>query len=270
MAKDIILNNGYKIPDIGYGTWLIRNEDAKECVLNALKVGYRHIDSAQAYGNEEGVGKGIKESGLPREEIYITSKVQAEIKDYKKAKYSIDESLKKLDSGYIDLMLIHCPTPWREYSYEGGYRYEKENIEVYKAMEEAVDSGKIRSIGVSNFNIDDLKNILNNCRIKPVVNQIQIHIGCTNIELIDFCESVGVKVEAYSPIGHGRILENKIINDMAKKYNVSVPQLCIKYTLQLGTITLPKAKSYNHMIENLKLDFEISSDDMETLKKYSL
>lgn len=268
--ETLTLNNGKTIPVVGYGTWLIKEEIAEDCVYNALKVGYRHIDSAQAYGNECGVGRGIRKSGLNRKEVYVTSKVQAEIKEYQKAKESIEESLKRLDIGYIDLMLIHCPMPWNEYSYEGGYRYEKENREVYKALEEAYEEGKIASIGVSNFNIDDLKNILNNCKVKPVVNQIPVHIGYTNMELINFCHENGILIESYSPIAHGRILENEGIKKVADKYHVSVAQLCIKYTVQLGTITLPKATSLEHMKDNLELDFVISDEDMDYLKAFKL
>ena len=262
----IKLNTGAFIPTIGYGTWLINNDVAKECVSNALKAGYYHIDSAKAYGNEDNVGNAIKESNLDRSFIYLTTKVPAERKTVESAKEAIDESLELLKTHYIDLMLIHCPMPWNEYRIEGGYRYEKENVEVYKLLEEYYYNGKIISIGVSNFNIDDLKNILANCRVKPAVNQIPVHIGNTNMELINFCLENDIQVEAYSPLAHGRILNHPEVIKIAKKYKVSVPQLCIKYTLQLGCISLPKASSLEHMKENLKLDFTISYEDMEFLK----
>ena len=159
--KEFVLHNGVKAPALAYGTWLIKNENAANCVKMALEAGYRHIDTAQAYGNEEGVGQGIRESGLKREEVFITSKVKAELKSYAKAKASIDESLKKLGVDYIDLMLIHCPQPWA--LFRGPFRYFKQNIQVWKAMEEAYKDGKIRAIGVSNFLVDDLENIINNC-----------------------------------------------------------------------------------------------------------
>ena len=263
--KEFTLNNGVKVPALAYGTWLIEDENAAKCVKMALEAGYRHIDTAQAYGNEEGVGQGIKESGLKREEVFITSKVQAEFKTYKKTKKSIDESLKKLGVDYIDLMLIHCPQPWM--LFRSKFRYFKQNVEVWKAMEDAYKEGKVRAIGVSNFLVDDLENIINNCEIKPMVNQILLHIGDTPVDVIKFCQENDIVVEAYSPIAHGKALNNKTIQAMADKYKVSVPQLCIKYTLQLDTISIPKASSKEHIEDNMKLDFEIKEEDMVELMK---
>ena len=263
--KEFVLHNGVKAPALAYGTWLIKNENAANCVKMALDAGYRHIDTAQAYGNEEGVGEGIRLSGLKREEIFITSKVKAEIKSYKKAKQSIEDSLKRLEVDYIDLMLIHCPQPWA--LFRSPFRYFKQNREVWRAMEEAYKEGKLRAIGVSNFLIDDLENIINNCEIKPMANQILLHIGETPVDVIKYCQENDIVVEAYSPIAHGRALKNDAIAEMAKKYNVSIPQLCIKYTLQLNTISIPKASSKEHIEDNMKLDFEISEEDMIELMK---
>ena len=257
--------NGVEAPTLAYGTWLIKDSDAANCVKLALKHGYRHIDTAQAYGNEVGVGKGIKESGLKREEIFVTTKVQAEHKTYEKAKASIDESLEKLGLDYIDLILIHCPQPWMEF--RGKKRYFQENIEVWKALEEAYKEGKVRAIGVSNFLVDDLENIINNCEIKPMANQILLHIGNTPLDITKFCQENDIVVEAYSPIAHGAALKDKTIKEYAEKYNVSVPQLCIKYTLQLNTISIPKASSEEHIKSNTELDFEISDEDMNELLK---
>ena len=265
MNNIIRLYNGVETPVLAYGTWLIKNENAAECVKTALELGYRHIDTAQAYGNEIGVGEGIRESGLKREDIFVTTKVQAEIKSYKKAKKSIDESLKKLGLDYIDLILIHCPQPW--IVFRGPKKYYKENVQVWKALEEAYKEGKVRAIGVSNFDQKDLQNIFDNCEIKPMVNQILCHIGSTPINVIKFCQENDVVVESYSPLAHGAILKNKQINDMAEKLNVSLPQLCIKYTLQLNTISIPKASSRSHIEANMKLDFEISDEDMMELLK---
>ena len=263
--KEFVLHNGIKAPALAYGTWLIKNENAANCVKMALEAGYRHIDTAQAYGNEEGVGEGIRLSGLKREEIFITSKVKAEIKSYKKAKQSIEDSLKRLGVDYIDLMLIHCPQPWA--LFRSPFRYFKQNREVWRALEEAYKEGKLKAIGVSNFLIDDLENIINNCEIKPMANQILLHIGETPVDVIKFCQENDIVVEAYSPIAHGRALKNDAIAEMAKKYNVSIPQLCIKYTLQLDTISIPKASSKEHIEDNMKLDFEISEEDMIELMK---
>ena len=263
--KDFTLTNGNKVPALAYGTWLIKNENAKNCVLMALEAGYRHIDTAQAYGNEVGVGEGLKASGLKREDIYVTTKVQAEHKTYKKAKKSIDESLKKLGLDYVDLILIHCPQPW--ILFRSKRRFFKENIQVWKALEEAYKEGKVKAIGVSNFLVDDLENIMNNCEIKPMVNQILCHIGNTPVDVIKFCQENDIVVESYSPIAHGAALNDATIKAMADKYGVSIAQLCIKYTLQLDTISIPKASSKEHIEDNAKLDFEISQDDMVELMK---
>ncbi len=261
----LTLSNGVRIPIIGLGTWLMPNKDAPEIIKNAIEIGYIHIDTAQAYENEKGVGLGIKMSNIDRKDIFIQTKVKAEIKNYDEAVKSIEQSLIDLGVDYIDLMIIHCPQPWDLYG--SGYRYEKENLQVWKALCEYYNKGKIKSIGVSNFSIHDLKNIMDNSSIKPMVNQIEVHIGETNLDLINFCKENGIVVEAYSPIAHGRLLSNKTIIDMANKYHVSVPQLCIKYTLQLGLVSLPKASSVPHLKDNIDLDFSITEEDMNILKQ---
>lgn len=258
------LSNGKKIPVLGLGTWFIDDDKVAAAVVSAVKIGYRHIDTAQAYGNERGVGIGIKACGIPREELFITSKVAAEAKTYDTAAKSIDETLNKMGLPYIDLMLIHSPQPWAEW--RDDKRYFEENIQVWKALEDAYMAGKVKAIGVSNFLVDDLENLLANCKIKPMVNQLLIHIGNTPTALIEFCQKQNIVVEAYSPIAHGEALKNETIVAMAQKYEVSVPQLCIKYVLNLGTVALPKTANAEHMQNNASLDFEISDEDMETLK----
>ena len=259
------LSNGVIAPALAFGTWLIPNDKAANCVRMALEAGYRHIDTAQAYGNEEGVGQGIRESGLKREDIFVTTKVQAEYKSYRKAKKSINDSLKRLGLDYVDLILIHCPQPWA--LFRGRRRFFKENVEVWRALEDAYKEGKVRSIGVSNFLNDDMQNIFDHCSIKPMVNQILCHIGNTPIDVIKFDQENDVVVESYSPIAHGAALKNDAIANMAKKYNVSIAQLCIKYTLQLDTISIPKASSKEHIEDNAKLNFEIKEEDMIELIK---
>lgn len=258
------LSNGKKIPVLGLGTWFIDDDKVAAAVVSAVKIGYRHIDTAQAYGNERGVGIGIKACGIPREELFITSKVAAEAKTYDTAAKSIDETLDKMELSYIDLMLIHSPQPWAEW--RDGKRYFEENIQVWKALEDAYTAGKVKAIGVSNFLIDDLENLIAHCEIKPMVNQLLIHIGNTPMELINFCKQQNIVVEAYSPIAHGEALKNETIVAMAQQYGVSVPQLCIKYVLNLGTVALPKTSNVEHMQNNASLDFEISEEDMEALK----
>lgn len=262
------LNNGKKIPKLGLGTWLIDNEKVVDIVKTAIEVGYRHIDTAQAYENEEGIGKAIRESGIAREKIFVTSKIAAEAKTYDEAYNSILESLQKLGLAYLDLMIIHSPEPWAEF--RGDKKYFEENKEVWRALETAYKEGKVKAIGVSNFLKDDLENILSSCEIKPMINQILTHISNTKIELIDFCKKNDILVEAYSPIAHGSALNNEAIIKMAEKYNVSVAQLCIKYILELGLVALPKASTREHIIDNSKVDFDISEDDMKSLKNMNV
>ena len=263
LQETYTLSNGVAIPKLGLGTWLIPDNEAAAAVEAAIDLGYKHIDTAQAYGNERGVGEGIRAAGISREQIFVTTKVAAENKTYQSAAASIDESLQKLGMDYADLIIIHCPQPWAEF--RGAKRYFAENKRVWKALEEAYEAGKVRSIGVSNFLVDDLQNILEDCRIKPMVNQILLHIGETPKDLLDFCKEQDIIVEAYSPIAHGQALKNEQIAKVAKKYGVTIPQMCIQYTLQLGTVSLPKSSNPEHIKSNVQLDFTISDEDMITL-----
>lgn len=262
------LNNGKDIPNIGLGTWMIKNKLAAEAVKEAIKAGYRHIDSARVYFNEKGVGEGIRQCGLKREEVFVTSKVYQGHKTYLKAMKAIDHSLRRMGLDYIDLMLIHWPKPI--FSLHSKKTYFKENLDVWRAFEDAYHAGKLKAIGVSNFSIDDLENLIKHTNIKPMVNQIKIHIGHTPMALITYCQQHGIVVEAYSPIARGRAMQHKEIVDMAKKYHVSVPQLCIRYTLDLGVVTLPKTGNPHHMKDNLDVDFVISDDDLKRLKEMTL
>ena len=257
------LANDITIPKLGLGTWFIDDDQAAGAVRAAIKIGYRNIDTAQAYGNERGVGEGVRTSGVSREELFVSTKLAAETKDYDGAVAAIDESLAKLDIRYIDLMLIHAPQPWDDFR---GGDYAEGNRQAWRALEKAHEAGKIRAIGVSNFLQSDLENILEHGTVTPHVNQLLVHAGNTPSELIKFCHSKGILVEAYSPIAHGEILDNAQVQAMAQKYGVSVPQLCIRYTLQLGTVSLPKTANPDHMRSNAQVDFEISEADMDVLK----
>ena len=259
------LSNGVEIPKVGLGTWFIADDVVSNAICEAIKIGYRHIDTAQAYGNEVGIGLGIKTSGISRDEIFVTSKIAAEAKDYDSATKAIDESLRKLGLAYIDLMLIHSPQPWSDFR---GGNYNEGNQEAWRALEDAYKAGKLRSIGVSNFNIEDLENIFESCSIKPMVNQLLVHIGNTPVELINHCNKHHILVEAYSPVAHGQLLKSAEIAAIAEKYNVSLAQLCIKYCLQIGTLPIPKTANVQHMMENITLDFDITSNDMEKLKTF--
>lgn len=263
--KDLTLSNGVKIPQMALGTWFIDDDKAAEAVENAVKIGYRHFDTAQAYGNERGVGEGIRNSDVPREELFVTSKVAAENKSYESAAKSIDESLQKMGLDYIDMMIIHSPQPWKEVN-QSDNRYFAENREVWRAMTDAYKAGKLRAIGVSNFLKKDIDNLYDWAEVKPMVNQVLCHISNTPLDLIEYCQSKDIVVEAYAPIAHGEALKNEQIVSMAKKYNVTVAQLCIRYDLQLNTIVLPKTANPEHMKSNADVDFEISDEDMEILK----
>lgn len=257
------LANGVKIPKLGLGTWFIDDDKAAEAVRAAIEIGYRNIDTAQAYGNERGVGEGVRTSGISRDELFVSTKLAAEIKDYGGAVAAIDGSLEKLGLDYVDLMLIHSPQPWDDFR---GGDYAQGNREAWRALEEAHEAGKIRSIGVSNFQQHDIENILSTSTVTPHVNQLLVHAGNTPSELLSYCEERGMLVEAYSPIAHGAMLDNAEVEALAEKYGVSVPQLCIRYTLQLGTVSLPKTANPEHMRSNAEVDFEISESDMVALR----
>ena len=261
------LSNGVNIPKLGLGTWMIDDTRASEVVRQAVSIGYRHIDTAQAYQNEVGVGIGIHNCGVPRGDIFVTSKVAAEAKSYETAATSITTSLEKTGLDYIDMMLIHSPQPWAEW--RGEKPYYDENKDVWRALEDAYKAGHLKAIGVSNFLVDDLENVLAGCAIKPMVNQILTHVGNTPMELIRFCQENGILVEAYSPIAHGEVLKNEQIAAMAAKYRVSVAQLCIKYVLELGAVALPKTTNPAHMHDNALLGFTLSEEDMERLKAFT-
>lgn len=258
------LPNGVAIPELALGTWMIEDDVAAAAVKAALDIGYRHIDTAQAYGNERGVGEGVRTSGIPREEIFVQSKLAAEIKDYEGAKAAIDQSLETMGLDYIDLFIIHSPKPWAEWDSED--RFFEGNLVAWKAMEEALEAGKLRAIGVSNFQRDDLDNLIENATVKPMILQLLAHVGNTPFDLINYAKSKGMLVEAYSPIAHGKILDNPEIKAIAETYNVTVPQLCIRYILQQDILALPKTGNPDHMKSNAQVDFEISAEDMETLK----
>lgn len=257
------LSNDVTIPKLGMGTWFIDDDKAAQAVRDAVDVGYRNIDTAQAYGNERGVGEGVRTSGVARDELFVSSKLAAEIKNYDDAVNAIEGSLSTMGLDYLDLMLIHSPQPWGDWR---GGDYAEGNREAWRALEDAHKAGQLRSIGVSNFEEHDLDSILAASTVAPHVNQILVHAGNTPAELIAYCDGKGILVEAYSPIGHGEILHNPDIVAIAERYDVTVPQLCIRYTLQLGAVSLPKTANPEHMRSNAQVDFTISAEDMNTLR----
>ncbi len=217
----------------------------------------------RGHGNEAGVGEGIRSCGVPRDHMFVTSKLAADIKTYEEATVAIDESLHRTGLDHLDLMIIHSPQPWDEFGADE--RYFDGNRAAWRALEEAYDAGKLRAIGVSNFQRQDLDNIAGSCTVAPMVNQVLAHIANTPVELIDDSREMGMLVEAYSPIGHGELLKNNQVASMADRYGVSVPQLSIRYCLQLGLLPLPKTANPDHMRTNAEVDFEISDEDMAVL-----
>lgn len=262
LTRTIPLANGDQIPVVGFGTWLLKDGDeCYDAVTEALRVGYRHIDTARAYRNEASVGRAVRDSGIAREELYITSKLPAEAKTYDAAITEFETTMAEIGLDYLDLYLVHAPWPWNEQ----GADYREENRQIWKAMEEFLAGGRVNAIGVSNFDPDDLASLLPSCTTLPVVNQIRWFIGLDPSATVEACKANGIVVEAYSPFAHGLIVNHPEIADIAARYGVSAPQLCIRYLLQLGAVVLPKATTPSHIQQNAELDFEISAEDMEVL-----
>ncbi len=259
------LSNGVEIPVLALGTWLIGNNEAADAVRAAVQMGYRHVDTAQAYGNESGVGEGIRTAGVAREQLFVTSKVAAEHKTYEAAAASIDKTLADMGLDYLDLMIIHSPQPWDKVN-QSEDRYVEGNRAAWRALEDAYKAGKLRSIGVSNFLQEDIESLWEAAEIKPMVNQVLCHIANSPLALIDTCQKKGMVMEAYSPVAHGEAMKNKAIAGMAAKYGVTIPQLCIRFDIQLGMVVLPKTTNPEHMKANAAVDFVIADEDMEVLK----
>jgi len=264
LEETFTLGNGVNIPKVGLGMWRISDSEVARVVREAIEIGFHHIDTAQAYENEHGVGDGLRAIGVPRDNVFVTSKLAAESKSYIESQGRIDRSLQALGLDYIDLMLIHSPQPWARF--REGERFLEGNLEAWRALEDAYGAGKLRAIGVSNFEQLDLDNLLDNGAVKPMVNQILAHVGNTPFDLIDYSQSKGILVEAYSPVAHGAVLNDANLGLFAKKYGVSVAQLCVRYCLQLDLLPLPKTASAAHMRENAALDFVISESDMQSLR----
>jgi len=265
LQEHFTLANGVQIPKVGFGTWQTPDDVAPQAVQTALRAGYEHIDTARAYQNEAGVGQGIRASGMARDEVFVTTKVPAQMKTYAEARASIETSLAQLRMDHVDLLLIHAPRPWPEMFTAGAPRYFDENVAVWKALEEAYQDGRARAIGVSNFQIDDIENITSRCDVAPLADQILFHIGHTQEELVEFCQGAGILVEAYSPIATGKLLDDPSIAVVASRLGKSVAQVCIRYALQKGTLPLPKSVHEQFIVEDAQVDFEISPDDMAAL-----
>ena len=252
LTETTALASGAQIPKIGFGTWLL--EDGEQCyraVADALRLGYRHIDTARAYHNETSVGRAVRESGIRRQDIFLTSKLAAEAKATAGAsRLRHHHGRDRVD--YLDLYLVHAPWPWDQV----GKDCREENKIIWRAMEEFLASGRVKAIGVSNFAPDDLASLLPACTVKPAVNQIRWFIGLDPADTVAACAEHDIVVEAYSPFAHGLIVNHPEIADIATRYEVSVPQLCIRHLLQKGAVVLPKATSTDHIRQNAELDFE--------------
>ncbi len=250
----VTLANNVKMPILGYGVYQVTKEECERCVLDALKAGYRSIDTAQAYFNEEEVGTAIQKSGIPREDIFLTSKVWIENYGYEKCKASVEESLKKLQTDYLDLMLLHQPFS----DYYGAWR----------ALEDLYEKGKIRTIGISNFYPDRMVDIASFARIRPMVNQVETHPYNQQITAKQYMDKYNVQIEAWAPFGEGRggLFEDATLKEIGEKYGKSTAQVMLRWHIQRGVVVIPKSTHYDRMVENINVfDFELTDADMEKI-----
>lgn len=256
------LSNDVSIPVLGFGTWKAENgKEATSSVSQALQAGYRHIDTAMMYGNEESVGDAVKSSGIPREEIFITSKLDNIVRGYDETIKSVNESLKKLQTNYIDLYLIHWPNPIKFRD-----NWKEQNAESWRALEDLYKEDKLKSIGISNFEPHHMDALLETATIKPMVNQIRVCPGDEPMEIIKYCDDKNILIEAYTPLGRGKLLNNEVLKELSKKYNKTTAQLAIRWHLQKGYLPLPKSVTPERIRENFEVfDFEINSKDMDTM-----
>lgn len=256
-----VLSNGTKIPCLGFGTWQSSPDDAASSVKHALLSGYRHIDTAAQYGNEPDVGRGIRESGVPREEIFLTSKLWNDERGYDTTLRAFERSLKNLGTEYLDLYLIHWPATPHRFD-----NWRQLNSGTWRAFEKLYKEGRIKSIGISNFLPHHLEALLEDAEIVPMVNQIEIHPGMLQPEAVKASLEKGMLIEAWSPLGTGRMLKNETLMSIAEKYGKSTAQLCLKWVLQHGYLPLVKSVTPSRIEENMNIfDFEISEEDMRVI-----
>lgn len=262
LTSSFMLNNGLSIPCVGYGTFQTPNDETCAAVLEAIKVGYRHIDTAAFYGNEEGVGEAVRKSSVPREQLFITSKVWNSDRGYEKTKAAFAKTMKNLQMEYLDLLLIHWPANRKQF----GDAAKGINAETWRAMEELYQEGKIKAIGLSNFLPHHIDELMETAQIKPMVNQIEFHPGWAQTDIVEYCLKNDIVVEAWSPLGRKDALENETLKSIAAKYGKSVAQLCIRWVLQHGVLPLPKSVTPSRILENTKVfDFTIDAADMQAI-----
>jgi diketogulonate reductase-like aldo/keto reductase len=261
--KTLPLNDGNPIPLLGFGTYLATEKEGIESVKNALANGYRLIDTAAIYQNEVAVGQGIKMSGVPREDIYITTKLWRDQLGYAQAKAAFATSLEKLGVEYIDLYLIHWPANAKNYE-----NWQKANAEAWRAMEELQAEGKIKSIGVSNFWKEHLEALAKTAKVVPALNQIEFHPGYWQPELTAYCKEKGIVVQSWSPLARGKVFGNALLKSIAEKYQKSVTQVCLRWVIQHEVVVIPKSTSEKRIIENMDLfDFELSTVEMQEINE---
>jgi diketogulonate reductase-like aldo/keto reductase len=259
--KELTLNDATKIPIIGFGTYKSLEQEGIDAVKIALSKGYSLIDTASIYGNEEAVGKGIKASGVAREDVFVTTKKWRENLGYESTKKEFEASLKKLQLDYIDLYLIHWPANAKNYK-----NWQKTNADTWRAMEELQAEGKIKSLGVSNFFQEHLEALLKTAKVIPSINQIEFHPGYWQQELVQFCKSKNIVVESWSPLARGKVFSNKILKAIAKKHQKSVSQICLRWIIQHNVIVIPKSTSPKRIEENISLfDFELTTSEMKQI-----
>jgi len=259
--RNLILNDGNKIPIVGFGTYKSKDHEGMESVLSAISNGYSLIDTAAIYGNEEIVGKGIKGSGVLRKDIFITTKLWRESLGYNSTKIEFEKSLNRLDLDYIDLYLIHWPANVKNYT-----NWQKTNSDTWRAMEELQSEGKIKSIGVSNFFQEHLEALFQTANVIPAINQIEFHPGYWQQELVEFCKRQNIVVEAWSPLARGKIFGNEVLKAIANKHNRSVSLVCLRWIIQHDVIVIPKSTTPKRIQENMNLfDFELSPTEMELI-----
>lgn len=256
------LNNNIKIPQLGYGTFQTPDDQSGiDAIVNAIKVGYRHIDTAQSYKNEASVGAAIKLAGVPREQLFITTKIANAVNGYENTIQSLDESLQKLGVSSIDLVLIHWPSPKRFRD-----QWQFRNSETWRALESYYQQGKIKAIGISNFKPRHIVELLKTATIMPAVNQIRLCPGDVDLETIDFCRQHGILLEAYSPLGQGAIFDTPAIHALADKYNKTVAQIALRWSLQMGFLPLPKSVTSERIKANADIfDFQLDDEDIALL-----
>ena len=262
--KNVVLNNGAEIPVIGFGTYKSTIDEGFRVISDAIRAGYRHLDTAALYENEEEVGQALSECGIARSEFFITSKLRRNCLGYDNTKKELEESLKKLKTDYLDMYLIHWPRS--DYGRDDFDDWKELDRESWRAMEEMVKEGKIRTIGVSNFLPHHLDNLLETAEIVPAVDQLELHPGYLQKEAVDYCRKKGIEIEAWSPMGRARLSDNALLKEIAAKYGVSVAHLCLDFCLQSGFIIIPKSTHFERMQENLTVrDDMISEEDMRAI-----